>query len=98
MIHHILGQNAAIKVLGRHLELIDPGFFQLLDMTGRDTTTFFNNQLAFVILDIECRNIATKTARNQLQLASFRSQRELTGVEEHFQHLLGGVTERTQKN
>ncbi len=33
--------------------LFDPGFFQLVDVAGGNTTAFLDDHLAFVVLDIE---------------------------------------------
>src|SRR5690554_5185386 len=67
-------------------------------MTSGDPATLLNDKVAFRILDIKGGNVTAQTAGHQLQLACFFTQSELAGLKEHFQHLLRGVAQSTQKN
>ena len=98
LINHVLRQYTAVQVLGWHLQLVDTGLFKLLNMAGGNPAAFLDNHVTVIVLDVEGRDVTTQTARHQLQLAHFGAQAELTGFEEHLEHLLGGIAHRTQKD
>ena len=75
MVHHILGRDAAIQILSRHFQLSDTGFFQLTNVARGNTTTFFDDHVTVLVLDIEGGNITTQTTGNQLQLAGLLAER-----------------------
>ena len=95
--HDSLGRCATQDIVQRHNELFDTGFFQLVDMTGSDTTTLLNNHLAFVIGNIDGRDFTAQTLWNQLQADALTLNVEHVGGVERVQHLLSGITQRAQQ-
>src|SRR5690606_18650912 len=74
------------------------GLFQLANMAGGNTTTFFDQDVAILVLDIKRRNITPQTAWHQLQVILIVQQGELAGFKEHVQDFLGGISQSTQQN
>ena len=95
--HDDLGSSATQDVVQRHLQLFDPGFFQLVDVASGDTTTLLDNNLAFVILNIEDSNFTTQALRHQFQAEVFTLHVEDVGGVERVQHFFSGIAQRTQQ-
>ena len=87
-VHHVFREYTAVKVFRRHFQLGQARFFKLLDMTSGDPAPLFNDDRALFVLDVERGNVTAQAAWNQLELAHFRTDTELTGIKEHLQHLL----------
>ena len=62
-----LARTLAQHVFRRCFQLFNTGFFQLANMTSSNTTTFFNDHVAFAIFDIKAGSFTTQTLRHQFQ-------------------------------
>ena len=92
-----LGQVLALQVLGRDIQVFDVGFFQLANVACRDTTTTLHHDLT-ISQNIEGRCFTTQTLRHQLHAVNAVFHCDFVGVEEHLQHFVRGIPQRTQQD
>ena len=96
-VHDGLGGGTTQDVVQRHVEFLDTGLFQLVDMASGDTTTLLDNNLAFVVLNVQNRYFTTQALRHQLQAQALAFHVEYVGGVERVQHFFSGVAQRTQQ-
>jgi len=65
-------------------------------MPCSDSTTRFHHNL-FANFDIKVDGLTTQALWNQRQFCAALTQRDLIGIEKHFEHLLGIVAQSTQQ-
>src|SRR5690606_9721738 len=97
LVDHRAGQHLAVQVLGRNLQELDIGLFQLTDVTCGDTTSALYNNLV-ASKNIERCRLATQTLREQAHAIAFAVTNDLIGLEEHFENFIGRVAEGTQQD
>ena len=91
------GQVLALQVFGRDFQVLDIGLFQLANMARRNTATTFHHDFT-ISQDIEGRGFTTQTLRHQLHAVNAVFHCDFVGVEEHLQHFVRGITQRTQQD
>ena len=96
-VHDDLGGGATQDVVQRHFQRLDTGFFDLVDVARGNTAAGFNDDLAFVVLDVQNGNLTTQALRHQFQAEGFAAQVEYVSGVESVQHLLSGIAERAQQ-
>ena len=96
--HDGLGRGTTDQVIDRHFQLFDAGLVQLVDVARGNPAALLNDDLAFVIQDVENGNFTTQTLRNQFQVKGFALNVENVGRIERVQHFFSAVTQRAQQH
>ena len=91
------GQVLALQVFGRNFQVLDIGLFQLANVARSNTTATLHHDFT-VRQDIEGRGFTTQTLRHQLHAVNAVFHCNLVGLEEHLQHFVGGIAQRTQQD
>ena len=91
------GQVLALQVFSRNLQVLNIGLFQLADMARSNTTATLHHDFT-VSQDIEGRGFTTQTLRHQLHTVNAVFHCDFVGLEEHLQHFVGGIAQRTQQD
>ena len=73
-------------------------FVHLANLTSRDSASFFNDDIAFLINDIKSRRFATKTIGDQFEHVRFFSDLECIRIKKEFENILGTVFKGTQQD
>ena len=94
---HVVGQDLAHQVLGRHDQRLDLGLLQLADVARRDAAAFLDDGLA-LDLDVERRGLAAQALGDEIQLDLVLAEMDGVGLEEQVQDLLVVVAERAQQH
>ena len=98
LIDDVARDDAIEQVFTRHVEATQTRLLEQAHVARRDTTTDFDDGVAFLVLDLERRNVAAHTLGNQVDREAVFLHMELVRLEEHLEHLLGREIERAQQN
>ena len=96
-VHDSLGGGAAQDVLHRNVQLLDAGFFKLVDVARGDTAALLNDDLSAAVMDIHDRNFTTQTLRYQFQAEFFAGNVEHVGGVEGVEDFFGAVAQCAQQ-
>src|SRR5690606_23259468 len=95
----VLGQHAAMQILGGHFEGADVVVLELADMARGDPSALLDDDLATLALDVEAGDLAPQPTGLQFKhVGTGVGHREGAGLEEHAENFLGVVAEGTQQD
>ena len=97
LVHHISGKDALVNVLIARIQLLDSSLSQQVDMARSDAAAILDNQLAFLVLDVESGKLPTQAFRDYLETHTRLGDRETVLFEEGFEDLLGTQSQSTQQ-
>ena len=83
LVDDVLGQYLADHVLAGHLDLLEAGLVQQVDVAHGDAPALLDDELALVVVHVEIQGLAAQPVGDQVQGEAVLRHVEGVGVEEH---------------
>ena len=98
LVNDVFRHGFTQQVIHRYCQFLNVRFFQLTDMTGSNTASAFNDDVAVVIFDVERSRFTTQTRRDQLQHGTVFGQAVAVVFKEGGQDFFSGEAQSAQQN